>query len=72
MGSMYDIVPHTRPLLVTGGAPQKKIADYLLKTGVQTSNYQGPTTITYLVTQKAAELGIESMNLIVHLPQYLP
>lgn len=72
VGSMYDIVPHTRPFLVTGGAAAKKLGENLEKAGVQSSNYQGPTTITYLVTQKAAELGIESMSLIVHLPQYLP
>lgn len=72
IGSMYDIVPHNRPFLVTGGATQKKIGDKLEKAGVQSSSYQGPTTITYLVTQKTAEMGIESMSLIVHLPQYLP
>lgn len=72
IGSMYDVVPHTRPLLVTGGAAAIKIGDKLEEAGIQSSNYQGPTTITYLVTQKAAELGIESMSLIAHLPQYLP
>lgn len=72
VGSMYDIVPHSRPFLVTGGSAQKKIGDLFEKAGVQSSNYQGPTTITYLVTQKLAELGIDSMSLIAHLPQYLP
>jgi len=72
VGSMYDIVPHTRPLLVTGGSATKQISEHLAKTGVQSSNYQGPTTITYLVTQKAAELGMESTSVIAHLPQYLP
>lgn len=72
VGSMYDIVPHTRPLLVTGGASSKHLGEILEKTGVQSSSYQGPTTITYLVSQKAAEIGIESTSLIVHLPQYLP
>ncbi len=72
LGSMYDIVPHTRPYLVTGSSTAKKLGEDLEKAGVRSSNYQGPTTITYLVPQKAAELGIESTSLIVHLPQYLP
>ncbi|HSR11262.1 MAG TPA: PAC2 family protein, partial [Thermodesulfobacteriota bacterium] len=43
----------------------------LKKTGVQTSNYQGPTTITYLVTQQAQEMGVETMMFITSLPQYV-
>lgn len=71
VGSMYDIVPHTKPLLVTGSAT-KNMSEILDRAGVQSSNYQGPTTITYLVSQKGSEIGIESTSLIVHLPQYLP
>ncbi len=67
IGSMYDAVPHTRPLLVTGtvgnqrGGPSR----------VQQSTYQGPTTITYLVSQRAPEAGVETSSVIVHLPQYV-
>ena len=72
LGSMYDAVPHTRPLLVTGTA-----GDALLPKGRPTpfrtrqSNYQGPTTILGVVAERASQLAIDSMTVMVHLPQYL-
>jgi len=70
LGSMYDFVPHTRPLLVTGGAVGEKTQQELEKLGIESSDYQGPTTITYLVSQRAPDMGIETTSLIVRLPQY--
>ncbi len=70
LGSMYDLVPHTRPLLITGGASGKRAEEEFQKRGIEPSDYQGPTTITFLVSQSAAKMGIETMSLIVHLPQY--
>ena len=70
LGSMYDYVPHTKPLLVTGGAVGERAHQELERMGIESSDYQGPTTITYLVPQRAAEMGIETMTLIVRLPQY--
>ena len=37
---------------------------------VQPSGYQGPATVTYLITQQAAALGIQTRTFVVHLPQY--
>jgi predicted ATP-grasp superfamily ATP-dependent carboligase len=70
VGSMYDYVPHTRPLLVSGGAVGKTAVYQLEVAGVRNSRYEGPTSITSLITQKASEAGIDSMTMIVHLPQY--
>lgn len=70
IGSMYDFVPHTRPLLVTGGASDEKTKYELERVGVCPSDYEGPTTICFLISQRAPEWGIESMTMIVHLPQY--
>ena len=70
IGSMYDLVPHTRPLLVTGGGIGKGVEQELEKMGLESSNYQGPTTIVSMVPQRAQDLEIETMSLIVHLPQY--
>ncbi|MDD5039254.1 MAG: PAC2 family protein [Dehalococcoidales bacterium] len=70
IGSMYDYVPHTRPLLVTGGAVGKEAAQALDGLGIETSNYQGPTTIISMISQRVSDMGIETMSLIVHLPQY--
>ncbi len=71
LGSMYDTVPHTKPLLVSGRATGIGAEQDLKRAGVEFSNYQGPTTITYLITQRAPKLGIETMTLIVSLPQYV-
>lgn len=70
LGSMYDMVPHTRPLLVTGGGFGKGVQEVMGKLGIQASNYEGPTTILSLISQQALDFGIETMSLIVHLPQY--
>lgn len=71
LGSMYDAVPHTKPLLVSGRANGAGAERDLKRAGVEVSNYQGPTTITYLITHRAPQLSIETMTLIVSLPQYV-
>lgn len=70
IGSMYDMVPHTKPLIVSGGAVGAGAQRDLERAGVQASDYEGPTTIAFLISQRAPELGIEAASLIVHLPQY--
>ena len=71
IGGMYDVVPHTRPLIVSGSAGGQLAADDAKITRVRESNYQGPTSITSLITQEARQLGIEHMSFVVHLPQYV-
>lgn len=71
VGGMYDMVPHTRPLVVSGlGTGQNVERDYRIA-GTRPSNYEGPTTITYTITETATELGLETRAFVVHLPQYL-
>lgn len=70
MGAMYDMVPHTRPLLVSGGVDEPSSEEEYRRVRVRPSNYEGPTTITYLVSQEAERLGIETRTFVVHLPQY--
>jgi hypothetical protein len=71
LGSMYDAVPHTKPLMVHGGAIGREAEIDLKKCGVQPSDYQGPTTITILITQRAPGFGMEAIWFIVSLPQYV-
>ena len=66
VGGVSDAVPHTRPLLVNGVVPD----GYTERLRVQQSNYQGPTSIAYQITQEASTLGIETMSFLVHLPHY--
>ena len=70
MGAMYDMVPHTRPLLVSGGVDEPSSEEEYRRVRVRPSDYEGPTTITYLVSQEAERLGIETRSFVVHLPQY--
>jgi hypothetical protein len=71
LGSMYDVVPHTRPLIVNGGAIGSETEMELKRSGALPSSYQGPTTITILITQRAYEFGTEAIWFIVSLPQYV-
>ncbi len=73
LGAMYDFVPHTRPVIVTGdvgGVAAKAGAGGLRQ---RSSKYQGPTSIMNLVSDGIAKIDpeIESMNFMVHVPQYL-
>ena len=71
IGGMYDIVPHTRPLLVSGAFSGEQAMRDAKRVGVQESNYQGPTSIIALITQEAPKMGMEHMTFVVHLPQYV-
>ena len=70
LGSMYDMVPRTRPPLVTGDASNLALQDTLETAGVLSSDYEGPTTILHLIGQKAIQLGMETFSMVVHLPSY--
>ena len=71
IGGMYDVVPHTRPLLVSGVATGQQASEDARRVDLEESNYQGPTSITTLIGQEGVKLGIDSMTFLVHLPQYV-
>ncbi len=71
VGSMYDSVPHTRPLLVSGGAIGHGVEEEMRRLGIMATDYQGPSTMTFEVIQRAPLMGIEAMWCIVHLPRYV-
>jgi hypothetical protein len=68
---MSDVVPHTRPLIVNGGAIGIETVLDLKRSEAQPSYYQGPTSITTLINQRAPEFGTETIWFIVSLPQYV-
>ncbi len=71
LGSMYDTVPHTRPLLVSGyGMGEEAVRD-VKKAGILPITYHGPSSIANLIAKEAAASGIEVIVLIVSLPQYV-
>jgi hypothetical protein len=71
LGSMYDAVPHTRPLIVNGRGTGADAEKDLKKAGVLESRYEGPTTVLSLVPELGRKTGLDSLTLIVSLPQYV-
>lgn len=71
IGAMHDMVPHTRPLIVSGRASNLRLQSEMEAVGVMSSDYQGPTTILHKLSQQAVDMGVETLSLIVHLPQYM-
>jgi hypothetical protein len=71
IGGMYDTVPHTRPLLVSGYGMGTGALEDVRKAGVLPITYRGPSTIVNLITKEAAESGIDAIAFIVSLPQYV-
>ena len=70
IGAMYDMVPHTRPLLVSGGSlDESNEAEYRM-VEVRPSDYEGPTTITQVIFEYAEAHGMDTRIFVVHLPQY--
>jgi hypothetical protein len=72
VGAMYDSVPHTRPIVVTGNPGTLQPRPGMVSPHVQQaqSQYQGPTSIMNTVTDTATQLGITTVNFMAHLPHY--
>ena len=70
VGAMYDMVPHTRPLLVSGGTIDSSNEEEYKMVEVRPSDYEGPTTITHLIFEYAESAKIDTRIFVVHLPQY--
>jgi hypothetical protein len=72
VGAMYDSVPHTRPIVVTGNPgsiePRPGMTPPLVQQ--RQSQYQGPTTIMNTITDAATKMGMATVNFMAHLPHY--
>jgi len=72
IGGMYDSVPHSRPLPVTGSARGWEPPSDFGGVKLSTSRYQGPTSMSSQISERACnELDLETLSLMVHLPLYL-
>ena len=68
---MYDSVPHTRPILVTGSMTDEQEGKAGTLLNPRRSTYQGPTSIINQVNEDLTEQGIQNTTLMAHLPQYV-
>ena len=71
VGAMYDAVPHTRPIKVTGTLGGQPISGIPGLVSTTRRGYRGPTTIMGLLNEGLEREGIENMTLMARLPQYL-
>jgi hypothetical protein len=71
VGGMYDSVPHTRPLMVTGSLSEELAEKTKGLLTPRRSTYQGPTSIVNLVGDAMTEDETATTSLMVHLPQYV-
>ena len=70
VGAMYDAVPHTRPILITGAIGEINQIRQVENLRLRQSSYQGPTTIMNLLAVGIDDLEMETLNFMAHLPQY--
>lgn len=72
IGGMFDSVPHTKPLPVTGSYKGWIPPEPLNETLRNKSNYTGPTSMTSQLSQILhTDLSLETMSLMVHIPLYV-
>jgi hypothetical protein len=71
VGGMYDVVPHTRPLLVNGSLNGESLEG---KHGIDRGRrrpYEGPTSIMNIASDKMSDSNIDHIMLMVRLPHYV-
>lgn len=71
IGGMYDSVPHTRPVLVTGSLTPEHEERVSGLVSIRKNTYQGPTSIVNLIHENLINYEVPSVNLMAHLPQYV-
>ena len=72
IGGMYDSVPHSRQLPVTGSARGWETLPELKDVKLGGSKYQGPTSMTSQISERIrTDMRLETLSLMVHLPLYL-
>ncbi len=71
IGGMYDLVPHTRPLLLSYWHDQIDGEDAVPSISALYQAKERPASILELVTRYAAASGVTTKTVAVHLPGYL-
>jgi predicted ATP-grasp superfamily ATP-dependent carboligase len=68
LGALLADVPHTRPVQVTGTAPDPASAE---RFGVAQSSYEGPTGITGIFADACVQRGIPAFTFWAAVPHYV-
>ncbi|MCS7242840.1 MAG: PAC2 family protein [Candidatus Caldatribacterium sp.] len=70
VGSVSGLTPHTREPRVYCSVSEERLKKFLPH-GVRFSNYEGPASITTLMTVTARTKGVEMVNIVVEIPMYV-
>lgn len=71
VGSVSGLTPHTREPRVYCSVSEESLKERLAPYGVRYSNYEGPASITTLLTVMARAKGIPMVNIVVEIPMYV-
>src|SRR5882724_11932317 len=68
LGALLAEVPHTRPVRLTGSAPDPELA---AKLGVRPTRYEGPTGIVGVLNTLCRDEGLPTASLWANVPHYV-
>lgn len=71
VGSVAGPIPHTRGIRISCSLSGEKQKAELKESGIRFSNYQGPASLTTLLTKLSPEKGIEMTNFVAEIPVYV-
>ncbi len=71
VGSVSGLIPHTREPRVSCSVSDEKLKEELKDYNFRFNDYEGPASITTLLTLMASHRGIEMINLVVEIPMYI-
>lgn len=71
VGSVASLCPHTREPRVICSMSRPELKKLLDKKGFHPSNYEGPASFATHLCHRAAENGVDMINLIAEIPLYL-
>jgi predicted ATP-grasp superfamily ATP-dependent carboligase len=71
IGSVAGLVPHTREPRLSCSASDAALAAEVQRYGARPSNYEGPASISTLLTALAPDRGLEMVNLVAEIPAYV-
>ena len=71
VGSVAGPTPHTRGIRISCSVSAEKQKAEHKESGIRFSNYQGPASLTTLLTKLSPEKGIEMTNFVAEIPVYI-
>lgn len=71
VGSVAGPIPHTREIRISCSFPSEKQKVELENYDVKFTNYEGPASITTLLTKFSKEKGVEMINFVAEIPIYV-